>query len=75
MINLADLEGLALAGKLTAADIVQAHNAIDRLSEQNAAVLAQRRRKESWRRGVINYAMAVAPRFGLECSLPKGDRG
>ena len=58
--------------------MVQAYNRIMELDQINSTVkrrvkdLTQRR--EAWRRGVLNYARSQAPRFGIELSLPAGDR-
>ena len=77
MINLAEFETRALRGELEPADVVRAYNRIMELDQINSAARRQRkslaRRREAWRRGVINYARSQAPRFGLELSLPRGD--
>ena len=73
MPQLAELEALARAGLLTDTDIVQAHNAIDGLADINAAALGVRARGERLTQAVDNYRMSMAPRFGVEASLPVGD--
>ena len=72
MINLADFEGRAHRGELEPADVVQAYNRIMELDQINSTVKRRAkdltRRREAWRRGVLNYARSQAPRFGLELS-------
>ena len=78
MTSLTDFEARAHRGELEPADVVQAYNRIMELDQINSMVKRRAkdltRRREAWRRGVLNYARSQAPRFGLELSLPAGDR-
>ena len=78
MINLAEFEDRAKRGELEPADVVRAYNRIMELDQINSTARRQRkdlaRRREAWKQGALNYALATAPRFGLELSLPAGDR-
>lgn len=77
-IDLGTFEEMAKLGRLEAADIVRAYSRIMELDTLNSDVRRRRartmRQKQAWKRSVLNYARATAPRFGLECSLPAGDR-
>ena len=78
MIDLGTFEEMARMGRLEPIDIARAYNRIMELDGLNSAVRRQagdkERRREAWKRSVIHYAVSQATRYGLECSLPRGDR-
>lgn len=74
MKNLNDLEGLARAGLLSGADIVQAHNIIDELAAVNSEAARMRERGQRLNAAVGNYRASMPRQWGLGQSLPEGDR-
>ena len=70
----AELTRRAQKGELTTTDMVAAHNALDGLWMLSEAMRYRYERISRHRAAVDNYATAMRPRFGLEMSLPNGDR-
>ena len=73
MPNLADLESLARAGLLSSEDIMRAYAAIGALDRINSEARQLRDRRVKYGQVVRHYAESMAPRFGIEASLPRGD--
>lgn len=72
------LEAKARRGELTDADITRAYSIIGDIHALGLRVRAEQRvrerRENAYRHAVQQYAAKMAPVFGLEKSLPVGDR-
>lgn len=69
-----DLAHKAQKGELTGNDMIAAHNALDSLWMLSESMRHRYKQIHRHRLAVNNYAQAMRPRFGLELSLPNGDR-
>ena len=73
-MTLSDLEARARRGEATEADFYAAQAELDRLREVNFAAQRPAKRQARFTAMVQNYKQKMAAHWGLDCSLPEGDR-